>query len=99
MNENVIADAGAGGLIDIQPWMLAANDTDPDTIDHLFVDSLGPGAGGTAVGFVDAFFIDDATLGGSFTYTSSDGIASSNSATATRHQQRHVSDLTDGHER
>ena len=34
--------------------------------------------------FGDVFFIDDATLGGSFTYTTSDGIATSgNAATAT----------------
>lgn len=83
VNENVIADAGTGGLIDIQPWMLAANDTDPDTIDHLSVNAIGPGTGGTAFGFGDAFFSDDGTLGGSFTYTSTDGIATSNSATAT----------------
>jgi Ca2+-binding RTX toxin-like protein len=35
------------------------------------------------VPFGDAFFIDDATPGGSFTYDSSDGIAVSNAATAT----------------
>jgi hypothetical protein len=83
VDENIIADAGAGGVIDIQPWMPAANDADPDTIDHLSVNALGAGMGGTAIGFGDAFFIDDATPGGSFTYTSTDGIATSNSATAT----------------
>ena len=84
VNENVITDVGPGGTVDIPAWSLAANDTDPDTSDHLFVNSLGAGTGGTAVGFIDAFFIDDATPGGSFTYTTSDGIAtSSNSATAT----------------
>lgn len=84
VNENVITDAGASGTIDIPAWALAANDTDPDTTDHLFVNALGAGTGGTAVGFIDAFFIDDATPGGSFTYTTSDGIATSaNSATAT----------------
>lgn len=83
VGENVITDVGPNGTVDIQPWMLAANDTDPDTTDHLFVDSLGPGSGGTATPFFDVFFTDDATLGGSFTYTSSDGIATSNSATAT----------------
>jgi VCBS repeat-containing protein len=84
VSENVITDAGPGGTIDIPAWMLAANDTDPDTADHLFVNALGTSTGGTAVGFIDAFFIDDATLGGSFQYTTSDGIAtSSNSATAT----------------
>jgi hypothetical protein len=84
VNENVIADAGPDGTIDIPAWMLAANDTDPDTTDQLLVNALGTSTGGTAVGFIDAFFIDDATLGGSFTYTTSDGIATSgNSGTAT----------------
>ena len=83
VDENVITDVGASGVVDIQPWMLAANDTDPDTMDHLFVNNLGPGTGGTAVPFGDVFFIDDATPGGSFTYTSSDGFVTSNSATAT----------------
>ena len=63
VSENVITDAGSSGTIDIPAWMLAANDTDPDTADHLFVKALGTGTGGTAVGFIDAFFIDDATPG------------------------------------
>ena len=84
VGENIITDVGADGVVDIQPWMLAANDTDPDTTDHLFVNTLGASTGGTVVGFGDVFFIDDATPGGSFEYTSSDGIATSgNSATAT----------------
>jgi Ca2+-binding RTX toxin-like protein len=83
VSENVVTDVGANGTVDIQPWMLAANDTDPDTIDHLFVNAIGTSTGGTAVGFIDAFFTDDATLGGSFQYTTSDGIVTSNSATAT----------------
>ena len=49
-----------------------------------FVNSIGSSTGGNAVGFGDVFFVDDATPGGSFTYTTSDGIAtSSNAATAT----------------
>jgi VCBS repeat-containing protein len=84
VSENVITDVGANGTVDIQPWALASNDSDPDTADHLFVNSIGTSTGGTAVGFGDAFFFDDATPGGSFTYTTSDGIVtSSNSATAT----------------
>lgn len=47
-----------------------------------FVSALVSSSGGTAVPFIDVFFIDDATPGGSFTYTSSDGIATSNEATA-----------------
>ena len=83
VNENVITDSGPGGTIDVPSWMLAANDTDLDTTDHLFVNSVGPGTGGAALGFLDAFFIDDATPGGSFAYTTSDGLATSNQATAT----------------
>ena len=84
VNDNVITDAGASGVVDIQPWMLVANDTDPDTTDHLSVGSIVSSTGGTAVPFGDVFFLDDATPGGAFTYTASDGIAnSSNAATAT----------------
>jgi VCBS repeat-containing protein len=84
VSENVITDVGPGGTVDIPAWMLAANDTDPDTTDHVFANSIISSSGGSAVGFFDAFFTDDATLGGSFTYDSSDGIAvSSNAATAT----------------
>ena len=65
--------------------MLGANDTDPDTIDHVFANNVVSSSGGDAVTFgSDVFFLDDSTLGGSFTYTSSDGIATSgNQATAT----------------
>jgi VCBS repeat-containing protein len=84
VSENVITDVGPNGTVDIAPWALAANDTDPDTADHLFVNSIGTSSGGNAVLSGDAFFTDDATAGGSFTYTTSDGIAtSSNAATAT----------------
>jgi VCBS repeat-containing protein len=85
VNDTVITDAGPNGTVIIAPWALAANDTDPDTTDQVFVNSIGTstgGSGGGAFGFV--FFSDDATLGGSFTYDSSDGHAtSSNFATAT----------------
>ncbi|MDI1266841.1 MAG: VCBS domain-containing protein [bacterium] len=83
IGETVITDVGANGVVDIQPWMLAANDADPDKADDLFVNAIGSSTGGTAVGFGDAFFIDDATPGGSFQYTTSDGIATGNFATAT----------------
>jgi VCBS repeat-containing protein len=82
-NETVITDVGPSGTVDIQPWALAANDTDPDTTDHLFVNNIVSSTGGSAFGFGDVFFSDDATLGGSFTYTSSDGHVTSNAATAT----------------
>lgn len=84
VNENVITDVGPNGTVDIQPWMLAANDTDPDTADHLFVNNIVSGTGGNAALSGDAFFTDDATPGGSFTYITSDGITTSgNAATAT----------------
>jgi VCBS repeat-containing protein len=83
VNDTVITDVGPNGTVDIQPWALAANDTDPDTTDHVFVNNIVSSSGGTATPFFDVFFTDDATLGGSFTYTSSDGHATSNAATAT----------------
>jgi VCBS repeat-containing protein len=85
VNDTVITDAGPNGTVIIAPWALGANDTDPDTTDQHFVNSIGTstgGSGGGAFGFV--FFSDDATLGGSFTYDATDGHAtSSNFATAT----------------
>jgi VCBS repeat-containing protein len=83
VGENVITDVGPSGTVDIPAWALAANDTDPDTADHLFANAIVSSSGGSAVGFGDAFFIDDATPGGSFTYTTSDGHVTSNAATAT----------------
>jgi VCBS repeat-containing protein len=84
VSENIITDVGPSGVVDIPAWALAANDTDPDTTDHVFANSILSSTGGTAVPFGDAFFIDDATPGGSFTYDSSDGIVvSTNAATAT----------------
>jgi len=85
VSENVITDVGANGTVDVPAWTLAANDTDPDTTDHVFVNSILSSTDGTAVlSAGNASFADDATPGGSFTYNSSDGIAvSSNAATAT----------------
>jgi len=83
VGENIITDVGPDGIVAIQPWALAANDTDPDTIDQLFVNGIVSSSDGSAVQSGDVFFFDDATPGGSFTYTTSDGIATSNVATAT----------------
>ncbi len=83
VGETVISDVGPSANIDIPTWALAMNDTDPDTGNHVFVNSIGTSTGGTAVPFGDVFFVDDATPGGSFTYNSSDGTATSNFATAT----------------
>ncbi|EJN14017.1 VCBS repeat-containing protein [Bradyrhizobium sp. YR681] len=85
VGETVVTDAGAGGSVAIAAWALALNDTDPDTTDgHSLgaVTSSSGGSAGAAFGF--AFFTDDATAGGSFDYTASDGMTnSSNTATAT----------------
>jgi Ca2+-binding RTX toxin-like protein len=84
VSEHVITDIGANGAVVIPNWALAANDSDPDTIDHLFVNNIVSSSDGSATLSSDVLFADDATPGGSFTYTSSDGIATSgNVATAT----------------
>ena len=85
VNDTIITDVGPNNAVIIAPWALAANDTDPDTTDHVFVNGIGTSTGGNAGGIFGAvFFNDDATLGGSFTYNAGDGIAtSSNFATAT----------------
>jgi VCBS repeat-containing protein len=85
VSETVVTDAGAGGSVAIAGWALALNDTDPDTTDHLSLGSVTSSSGGSAgAAFGFAFFTDDATAGGSFNYTASDGMtSSSNTATAT----------------
>lgn len=84
VGESVVTDVDANGTVDIPTWALAANDTDPDLTDHLFVNGVTSSAGGTAtLSGSDVLFSDDATPGGSFNYTSYDGIATSNQATAT----------------
>ena len=49
VSENVITDVAANGAVVIPNWALAANDTDPDTIDHLFVNNILSSSGGSAV--------------------------------------------------
>lgn len=85
VSETIITDVGANGAVDIPAWALAANDTDPDTTDHVSVNGiLSSIDGSTALSSGNVSFQDDATTGGSFTYNSTDGIAlSSNAATAT----------------
>ncbi|WP_164938261.1 beta strand repeat-containing protein [Bradyrhizobium guangzhouense] len=84
VSDNVVSNAGAGGVVDIPSWALALNDTDPDSTDHVSVGAITGNSGGTAVVAGDTFFIDDATAGGSFDYTAFDGITNSNnSATVT----------------
>ena len=38
-----------GRIVGIQPWMLAANDTDPDTTNNLFVNNIVSSSGGDAI--------------------------------------------------
>ena len=84
VGETIITDAGPSSTTDIPVWALTLNDTDPDTSDHVTVNSIGTSSGGSAVPFGDVFFVDDATLGGSFTYNVTDGTTTSaNFATAT----------------
>lgn len=81
--ETVITDADVNGTVEIPTFALAANDTDPDTLDTLSVHSIVGSSGGTAFLAGSAFFTDDAALGGSFTYDVTDGRAVSTVATAT----------------
>jgi VCBS repeat-containing protein len=84
VGETVVTDAGANGTVDIPTWALTANDTDPDTTDHVSFSHVVSASGGTTSNnSTDVFFFDDATPGGSFDYQSTDGIATSNTATAT----------------
>lgn len=84
VNDSVVTNVGAGGVVEIPSWALALNDTDPDSTDHVSVGNVTGSSGGTAIVSGDAFFIDDATPGGSFEYTAFDGITNSNnSATVT----------------
>ncbi len=84
MGETVVTDSGAGGTVDVPNFALTSNDTDPDTADHLSISHIVSASGGTTTNnSSDVFFFDDATPGGSFDYQSTDGIATSNTATAT----------------
>lgn len=80
VNDSVVTDAGAGGVVDIPSWALALNDSDPDSTDHVSVGNITGSSGGTATVSSDTFFIDDATPGGSFDYTAFDGITNSNNS-------------------
>jgi VCBS repeat-containing protein len=82
--DSVIADVGTNASVSIPGWALAYNDTDPDTADILSVAGVGGGTDGVPLLLGDTVgFFDDASLGGSFTYQATDGIATSGSATVT----------------
>ncbi|MEJ0076865.1 MAG: VCBS domain-containing protein [Alphaproteobacteria bacterium] len=73
--DNVITDADVNGGVFLPGWALTHNDTDPDLTDVLSVNSI------TGTSGLDAFLLggviafDDTTLGGSFTYSTTDGMA------------------------
>jgi VCBS repeat-containing protein len=82
--QTIVTDAGANGFFAIPGWALALNGMDPDVADTLSFASASAGSGGTADSFgANAFFTDDATLGGSFGYRVTDGFVESAQASAT----------------
>ncbi|KJC34220.1 hypothetical protein UB31_39195 [Bradyrhizobium sp. LTSP849] len=85
VGETVVTDAGANGSVAIPGWALALNDTDPDATDQVSLGAVTGSSGGTAsLASGYALFTDDATIGGSFNYTASDGMTTSgNTATDT----------------
>jgi VCBS repeat-containing protein len=83
-NQTIVTDGDVNNTVAIPGWALAQNGTDPDSSNRLSLNSATLGSGGTAGSFGgNASFTDDATLGGSFSYTLTDGHTSSASATAT----------------
>ncbi|MEA2859065.1 MAG: hypothetical protein QOC72_1104 [Methylobacteriaceae bacterium] len=82
--QNIVTDAGPNGVLFIPDWALVANATDPDTADTHTVGAVsGQTGGGASLFGPSVFFSDDATLGASFDYQVSDGVALSSSATVT----------------
>jgi VCBS repeat-containing protein len=80
----IMTDADLNSTFAIPGWALAQYGSDPDHADSLSLEVAGAGSGGTADSFAgNAFFTDSGSLGGSFSYTLTDGHASSPSATAT----------------
>jgi VCBS repeat-containing protein len=82
--QTIVTNADINQAVVIPGWALAQTGTDPDSADRLSLQAATAGSGGTADSFAgNAFFTDDATLGGSFSYTLTDGRATSATATAT----------------
>jgi VCBS repeat-containing protein len=82
--QTIVTDVGPNGTVNIPDWALLNSASDPDTTDTLSVVNVSGGTGGTAVqqsGVVS--FTDDATLGGSFGYSVSDGKVATSPVTAT----------------
>jgi VCBS repeat-containing protein len=82
--QTITTDAGPNGVLFIPNWALVANATDTDTSDTHTVGAVSGQIGGGASSFgTSVFFSDDATLGASFDYQVSDGIALSAPVTVT----------------
>jgi hypothetical protein len=76
--QTIVTDADVNNTVAIPGWALAQSGTDPDRSDTLSLLAAGPGSDGTANSSGgNAFFTDNGTLGGSFTYTLTDGTQTS----------------------
>jgi VCBS repeat-containing protein len=82
VDDTVITNAETDGVF-IPGWALGFNDLDPDTADTLTLNDVLTVTGGSAFAFGGVIFFDDGTLGGSFTYTATDGFAVSPPGTVT----------------
>jgi VCBS repeat-containing protein len=91
----IVTDADLGNLFAIPGWALATYGSDPDHTDNLTLEAAGAGSGGTADSFAgNAFFTDSGTLGGSFTYTLTDGHGPTSIASATATVDNHAASTT-----
>ncbi|MEA2759137.1 MAG: hypothetical protein QOH65_1750 [Methylobacteriaceae bacterium] len=91
----IVTDADINNTFAIPGWALAQYGSDPDHADNLSLQAAGAGSGGTADSFAgNAFFTDSGTLGGSFTYTLTDGHGSTSIASATAMVDNHAASTT-----
>jgi VCBS repeat-containing protein len=80
----IVTDADVNNTFDIPGWALATYGSDPDAADTLSLGTVSGGSDGAAsMSGSDALFDDTGALGGSFSYTLSDGHTLSGPATAT----------------
>jgi Ca2+-binding RTX toxin-like protein len=73
--DHVITNADAGGGFFLPTWALTLNDSDPDLTDTLSVNSVTSETGVSTFLFGGVIVFDDGTLGGSFDYNTTDGMA------------------------
>lgn len=81
--DNVITDADVNGGFFLPSWTLTANDSDPDHLDVLSVNSITSESGVDATLFGGVIVFDDGTLGGSFDYNTSDAQAAVSAGSGT----------------